>query len=96
MKVRDRLERVARAAAARPVLALVAVVALAVGGGLLALGLRPSTGIGTFVSSSSSSYQATQDWHRHFGDDSIVILVREPLTDLVETKDLATVTFLEA
>jgi hypothetical protein len=96
VKVRDRLERVARAAAARPVLALVAVVALAVGGGLLALGLRPSTGIGTFVSSSSSSYQATQDWHRHFGDDSIVILVREPLTDLVETKDLATVTFLEA
>ena len=86
----------ARAAAARPVLALVAVVVLALAGGALALRLRPSTGIGTFVGSSSPSYQATQAWHRHFGDDSIVILVREPLTDLVETKDLARLTFLES
>jgi predicted RND superfamily exporter protein len=89
--VPERFERVARAAAARPVLALVVVVALALGGGALALGLRPSTGIGTFVGSSSASYRATQDWHRHF-----VILVREPLTDLGETKDLARLTFLEA
>jgi hydrophobe/amphiphile efflux-3 (HAE3) family protein len=69
---------------------------LAVGGGILALGLQPSTGIDTFVSSSSASYRATAAWHRHFGDDSIVILVREPLTDLVETKDLASLTFFEA
>jgi hypothetical protein len=75
---------------------LATLAALALGGGVLALGLEPSTGIDTFVSSSSSSYRATQDWHRHFGDDSIVILVREPLTDLVETKDLASLTFLEA
>jgi hydrophobe/amphiphile efflux-3 (HAE3) family protein len=94
--VRDRLERVARTAAARPVLVVAVVAALALGGGALALGLKPSTGIGTFVSSSSSSYQATQAWHRHFGEDSIVILVREPLTDLVETKDLASLTFLES
>jgi hydrophobe/amphiphile efflux-3 (HAE3) family protein len=75
---------------------LVVVVVLALGGGALALRLRPSTGTSTFVSSSSSSYQATQAWHRHFGEDSIAILVREPLTDLVETKDLARLTFLEA
>jgi uncharacterized protein len=86
----------ARAAAARPVLALAVVVVLALGGGALALRLRPSTGIGTFVGSSSASYQATQAWHQHFGGDSIVILVREPLTDLGETKDLARLTFLEA
>jgi hypothetical protein len=91
-----RLERVARAAAARPVLALSVVVALALGGGALALSLRPSTGIGTFVGSSSASYRATQAWHEHFGGDSIVILVREPLTDLGQTKDLARLTFLEA
>jgi hydrophobe/amphiphile efflux-3 (HAE3) family protein len=96
VKARDRLERVTREAARRPILALTVVVVLALAGGGLALGLRPSTGIDTFVSSSSSSYQATQDWHRHFGDDSIVILAREPLTDLVETKDLATLTFLES
>ncbi|HWF35583.1 MAG TPA: MMPL family transporter, partial [Solirubrobacteraceae bacterium] len=94
--MRVALERVTRAAAARPVLALAVVAALALGGGALALGLRPSTGIGTFVGSSSASYQATQAWHRHFGGDSIVILVREPLTDLGETKDLARLTFLEA
>jgi hypothetical protein len=75
---------------------IVGLVVLALVGGVLALGLQPSTGINTFVSSSSASYRATQDWHRHFGDDSIVILVREPLTDLVETKDLASLTFLEA
>ena len=96
MKVKDRLERVAAWAAGRPVLALALVLLLALGGGALALGLRPSTGIDTFVSSSSSSYRATQDWHRRFGEDSIVILVREPLTDLVETKDLASLSFLEA
>jgi hypothetical protein len=72
------------------------VLVLALGGGALALGLEPSTGVSTFVSSSSPSYRATEDWHRHFGQDSIVILVREPLTDLVETKDLASLTFLEA
>ncbi|HEY2160541.1 MAG TPA: MMPL family transporter [Solirubrobacteraceae bacterium] len=96
MTVTDRFERVAGRAAARPVLTLAVVVALALAGAALALGLRPSTGIDTFVSPSSSSYQATQAWHRHFGDDSIVILVREPLTDLVETKDIASLTFLEA
>jgi hypothetical protein len=94
--VPERLERVARAAAARPVIALALVVALALGGGALALSLRPSTGIGTFVGSSSASYRATQAWHQHFGGDSIVILVREPLTDLGQTKDLARLTFLEA
>jgi hydrophobe/amphiphile efflux-3 (HAE3) family protein len=96
VKARDRLERVARAAAARPVLALTLIVVLALAGGALALRLRPSTGTSTYVSSSSSSYRATQNWHRHFGEDSIAILVREPLTDLVETKDLGRLTFLEA
>jgi preprotein translocase subunit SecF len=94
--MRVALERVARAAAARPVLVLGVVVALGLGGGALALSLRPSTGIGTFVGSSSASYRATQAWHQHFGGDSIVILVREPLTDLGQTKDLARLTFLEA
>ena len=69
--------------------------ALALGGGVLALRLKPSAGTDTFVSRSSSSYQATHD-DRHFGSDPVVILIREPLTELVETKDLATVSQLEA
>jgi hydrophobe/amphiphile efflux-3 (HAE3) family protein len=63
---------------------------------VLALQLQPSTGIGTFVGNGSSSYQATADEQRHFGSDAVVVLIREPLTDLVETKDLGTLSFLEA
>ena len=90
------LERVVRAIASRPLAALLVVVVLAIGGGLLALQLEPSTGIGTFVGSSSSSYQATVDDQRHFGSDAVVVLIGEPLTDLVQTSDLGTVSFLEA
>jgi hydrophobe/amphiphile efflux-3 (HAE3) family protein len=75
---------------------LLAVAVLAIGGGVLALQLQPSTGIGTFVGSGSQSYQATVDDQRHFGSDAVVVLIREPLTDLVETKDLGTLSFLEA
>jgi hydrophobe/amphiphile efflux-3 (HAE3) family protein len=69
---------------------------LALGGAALALGMQPDAGASTFVSSSTASARATADDHRHFGGDPVVILVREPLTSLVETKDLATVSELEA
>jgi uncharacterized protein len=90
------LQRLCRAAARRPLLTVGIVLALAVGGGLAALGLRPSAGIDTFVSGSSASYRATADDERHFGDDAVVILIRESLPNLVETKDLGTLTQLEA
>jgi uncharacterized protein len=95
MSIRERFERVARAAAGRPVLTLAIVLVLAVGGGLLALRLKPSTSISTFVSSSSQSYQATVNDDRNFGSDAIVVLVREPLEKLVLSKDLGTLSFLE-
>jgi uncharacterized protein len=78
------------------VLTLAIVLALAIGGGLLSLGLKPSAGTDTFVSSSSASYKATADDQRHFGDDAVIILIHESLPNLVETKDLATLTQLEA
>src|SRR5437588_1381994 len=96
MTVRERFERLARAAAGRPVLTLGVVLALALAGGLLALSLKPNAGSDTFVSRSSESFRATQDDHRHFGADAVVLLIREPLTDLVETKDLAVISQLEA
>jgi uncharacterized protein len=89
-------ERLCGAAARRPLLTIGIVLALALGGGMLALGLRPSAGIDTFVSSSSASYKATADDQRRFGDDAVVILIRESLPNLVETKDLGTLTQLEA
>ena len=96
MSMRTRFEGLAGAAARRPLLTIAVVVALALAGGLLSLGLKPSAGTDTFVRSSSASYQATAADQRHFGDDSVIILIKEPLTDLVETKDLATITELEA
>ena len=74
MRVTDGLERVARAAAARPLAVLLAVGALALGGGVLALGLEPSTGPDTLASRSSPAYRATAELHRRFGDDAIVVL----------------------
>src|SRR5581483_7354825 len=94
--MRDRLEGLARAAARRPVLTVAIVVSLAIAGGLLALRLTPSAGTDTFVSRSQTNFKATTDDQKHFGSDAVIVLIKEPLTDLVETKDLATVTFLEA
>src|SRR5512142_2568862 len=96
MMVKERLERLARLAARRPALTVSIVLALALGGGLAALGLGPSAGTDTFVSRSSASYQATAQDHRDFGGDAVAILIKEPLRDLVNSKDLAKVTFLEA
>ncbi len=89
------LERIARAAAARPLLVLALVGALAIAGGVLALGLKPSTGTDTLASRSSSSYQATQELHDRFGDDAVDVLVRESLPQLVLTDDLGRLLQLE-
>jgi uncharacterized protein len=94
--MKERFEGIASAAARRPLLTLGVIAVLAVGGALLALRLQPDAGTDTFVSNSTPSAQATADDHQHFGGDAVVILVREPLTDLVETKDLAIVSQLEA
>jgi uncharacterized protein len=94
--MKERFEWLASVAARRPAVTIGIVLALAIGGGVGALGLKPSTGIDTFVSRSSSSYQATVDDQRHFGSDAVVILIREPLTDLVLSRDLGTLSFLEA
>jgi len=96
MTMRERFERLASASARKPILTLGIVAALALAGGLLALGLQPDAGTDTFVSGSSPSSRATADDHQHFGGDQVVVLIREPLTDLVETKDLATISQLEA
>jgi uncharacterized protein len=90
------LERLVRAATGRPAVTLGIVLALALGGGALALRLQPNTATDTFVNSSASSYKASQDDDQHFGGDPVVILIRESLPNLVETKDLGTETELEA
>ena len=95
MTLRDGLERVARAAAARPLPVLLTVALLALGGGLLALRLEPSTGAETLANRSSPAFKATDDLHRRFGDDAVVVLVDERVADLVLTADLGRTIRLE-
>jgi hydrophobe/amphiphile efflux-3 (HAE3) family protein len=96
MTVGERFERLVGAVSRRPALTIGVVLTLGVAGGLLSLGLKPSAGIDTFVSKSSASYQATVDDQRHFGSDAVIVLIHESLPNLVQTKDLATLTELEA
>jgi uncharacterized protein len=94
--MRRRFQWFLSSVARRPTVAVLIVVTLAIGGGLLALGLKPSAGADTFVSRSSPTYQADREDHRYFGQDAVIVLVREPLTDLVQTSDLAQISALEA
>ena len=96
MRVTERLQGFAMAAARRPLLTMSIVAVLALGGAALATGLQTDAGSDTFVSKSSASYRATADDHQHFGGDAVIVLIREPLPDLVQTRDLATESQLEA
>jgi hydrophobe/amphiphile efflux-3 (HAE3) family protein len=95
MSMRDGLERVARAAAARPLPVLLTVALLAIAGGLLALKLEPSTGIDTLAGRNTAAYKATHDLHRRFGDDAVVVLIDERVANLVLTADLGRTIRLE-
>jgi hydrophobe/amphiphile efflux-3 (HAE3) family protein len=90
------LQRLTGGAASRPAATIGVVLALAVAGGILALGLRPSAGIDTFVSGTSQSYRATVVQQRLFGVNGVQILVSEPLTTLLSAPTLARMTALEA
>jgi hypothetical protein len=81
---------------ARPRLTLAVVALITIVCALVALRLQPSTGIDTLVSRSSADYQATQVDSREFGAAPVVLLVRLPLTKLVQTRDLLPLSELEA
>src|SRR5437588_835099 len=86
---------VARRAARRPRATLLVVLALALAGGALATSLAPTAATDTLVGRSNSTYQATQRYHRLFGDDAVIVLIRGPLPQLVLTQDLERVLGLE-
>jgi uncharacterized protein len=90
------LQRLTGGAVSRPAATTGIVLALAIAGGVLALGLRPSAGIDTFVSGTSPSYRATVAQQRLFGVNGVQILVSEPLTTLLSPSALERVTQLEA
>ncbi len=89
------MTRVAALAVRRPLAVLGLVALLALSGAGLAARLHPSAAADTLVGRSSPSYQATQRYQRLFGDDAVIVLVRERLTDLVLTPDIGRLLGLE-
>ncbi len=83
------------AALRRPLAAALCVLALAVAGGLLALGLEPTAATDTLVGRSSETYKATERYHEKFGDDAVLVLVQQELKYTVLTSDLLRVQALE-
>jgi hydrophobe/amphiphile efflux-3 (HAE3) family protein len=89
------LERIVRASARRPARVIAAVAALAAACTALALTLEPSAATDTLVNRSSDAYQATERYRERFGEQSVVVLVRGDVSNLVLTKNLNTLVGLE-
>jgi uncharacterized protein len=81
-------ERVGAVAVRWPWLLIAPIVALTGAGIFGATRLDTSAGTDTLVSKGSSEFKATQDFHQDFGDEPVVVLVKEDLRKLVLTKDL--------
>jgi hydrophobe/amphiphile efflux-3 (HAE3) family protein len=80
---------IVRAVVRRPILTLLVVGALALAGALLAaVTLRPSTAIDTLVDPGSDTYAQTEAARQAFGDDPVVILVKDDLQQLLLGPDL--------
>jgi hydrophobe/amphiphile efflux-3 (HAE3) family protein len=89
-------ERVAGVAVRRPWL-LIAPIVLLVGAGIFAATkLSTNAGTDTLVSKGSAEFKATQEFHEDFGDDPVIVLVKEDLRKLVLTKDLEPLFELES
>ena len=96
MRIGSLLERVVRAAVRRPLLVAGGIAVVALAGGLLAMfTLTPSAGTDTLVGRSSDTFKATDEYHERFGDDSVLVLVRGKLTNVLGTSDLGRLVGLE-
>jgi uncharacterized protein len=83
--VRKRFARLAAWAVERPTQVIVAGVLLTLIGAIAALRLAPDASVDSLVDRGSSTYAATQQFHRQFGDDPAVILVKDDLGRLLLT-----------
>jgi uncharacterized protein len=83
--VRKRFARLAAWAVERPTQVVVAAVLLTLIGAIASLRLAPDASIDSLVDRGSSAYAATQQFHRQFGDDPAVVLVKDDLGRLLLT-----------
>jgi uncharacterized protein len=89
-------ERVASVAVRWPWLVIVPIVAFTGAGIFAATRLDTSAGTDTLVSKGSSEFKATEGFHDKFGDEPVIVLVKEDLRKLVLTKDLEPLFELES
>jgi hydrophobe/amphiphile efflux-3 (HAE3) family protein len=87
--------RIVSAVVRRPLIVLVLTAALALGGAVLALRLKPNASTDTLVDRGSGTFQATERFTRDFGDEAVVVLVRGDLSKTLLTDDLGRVLRLE-
>ena len=87
--------RVAASAVERPTQFVVAAVLLTLIGAIAALRLSPESSVGSLVDRGSATYAATQQVHRDFGDDPVVIMVRSDLERLLLTPERGRLLALE-
>lgn len=89
------LHALAALAAGRPRLVLAVCVVLSLVGAGLALRLQPDAGNDTFVGKGSETSQATSELADRFGEDSVIVLVRGQLNQIILTDNLQKLIGLE-
>jgi uncharacterized protein len=85
--VRSFFARVAGRAVERPTQVVAGAVLLTLIGAVAALRLAPDASVSSLVDRGSATYAATQDFHRQFGDDPVVVMVRDDLGQLLLTPE---------
>jgi uncharacterized protein len=93
--VRSFFARLAASAVERPTQVVVAAVLLALLGAVAALRLAPQASVSSLEDHGSATYAATQELHRDFGDDPVVVMVRSNLQRLLLTRERAKLLALE-
>src|SRR5215210_3297205 len=91
----NRFGRIAAWAVRRPRPVIASAVALALIGIAFALRLDSEAATDSLVDHGSGTYSATQRFKQRFGDDPVVVLVKDPLQNLLLTDDLGHLLQLE-
>jgi predicted RND superfamily exporter protein len=95
LRGREFFGRVARAVTRRPLVTIAVVAAFALAGVVLALQLEPSASTDSLVGRDTAAAKATDRFHKQFGDESIVVLVKGRLERTVLSSDLLRLLTLE-
>ncbi len=95
MKAGEKLGAVAGAAVRHARLTIVVCLVVAVGAAIGATRLQTDAGTDTLVDSGTSSFKATDEVRQTFGEDPVVVVVRDDLNNLLQTANLGRLLRLE-